>query len=98
MSWFNSEVGTKNVWKQKYFRNYTVRIAAVRQELNSVEQPSQNSHLKIRSSSVVSVFQTENFKAGSDRAFKLFWILARKYCLNAKYLKLIMLEAYKPAH
>lgn len=40
----------------------------------------------------------ENFKAKSDRAFQLLQLLARKYCINAKYLKLIMLEAYKPVH
>lgn len=40
----------------------------------------------------------ENFKAKADHAFKLLEILARKHCINAKYLKLIMLEAYKPVH
>lgn len=40
----------------------------------------------------------ENFKAKSDRAFQLLQLLAGKYCINAKYLKLIMLEAYKPVH
>lgn len=57
-----------------------------------------NIHLKMNSSSVLFVFKKESFKAKSDRAFKLSEILARKYCINAKHLKLIMLEAYKPVH
>lgn len=52
----------------------------------------------MNSSSVLFVFKMENFKAESDHAFKLLEILARKCCINAKYLKLIKLEANKPVH
>lgn len=58
-----------------------------------MKQPSQNTQFIC-----VFVFKMENFKAKSDRAFQLLQLLARKYCINAKYLKLIMLEAYKPVH
>lgn len=57
-----------------------------------------SSHLKINGSSVLFVFKIDTLKAKADHTSKLHEVLARKYCINAQYLKLIMLEAYKAVH
>lgn len=65
----------------------------MKREPNAAAEPSQNKWFLS-----TFVFKMEDFKATVDHAFKLSEILARKSCINAKYLKLIMLEAYKPMH